>query len=516
MTAELGVLLPVRIETRFKNGDLWLRVVPDEPWFVRDDPRITPAELGALQRYAATPLDTASGVPAAWSALAAAVGAARAVYLHRTFVTTAADGTRTVRTPTPAEQRDGPGAAAHRRLPGRARRVGGRRRRASPGADAARQPRPAARRLRRPGAAGRPALVGGLGRGRRGGRRRDHPGREPDRADRRAVRHRRWATATRQSSSPAWPPTAASACCNPGVPTNSVDGAPAAALATDPATWWAVLQGAAGDADVDVAAALTGDASSAGQPAGRRPDAAGAGVALVTALWAALWGFTASQVFDVARGGAPAEWAATALFPEGAYPIVRVGPQPYGLLPTTAWTLWQPDDGDPALEVPLVKALLVLRARHASSAEARGTAAGKDTDGLLDLIADTPSSGRFRYRQAWPLELWWLAAVSSGLPVTWRDFAHAWTTKYPLAEQLALGPLRRYGARGPSRARRPAARAAARRRRRRPARPARRPRRRRACPLRPRSPTRQRSRRACWAGTATACCCGLRSGRSSC
>ena len=35
MTTDLGVLLPIRIETRFKNGDLWLRVVPDEPWFVR-------------------------------------------------------------------------------------------------------------------------------------------------------------------------------------------------------------------------------------------------------------------------------------------------------------------------------------------------------------------------------------------------------------------------------------------------------------------------------------------------
>ncbi len=63
VTAELGVLLPVRIETRFKNGDLWLRVVPDEPWFVRDDPRITPAELAALQRYAGAPPDAGRAVP---------------------------------------------------------------------------------------------------------------------------------------------------------------------------------------------------------------------------------------------------------------------------------------------------------------------------------------------------------------------------------------------------------------------------------------------------------------------
>ena len=48
--------------------------------------------------------------------------------------------------------------------------------------------------------------------------------------------------------------------------------------------------------------------------------------ALVTALWAALWGFAASQVFDVTRGGAAADWAASALYPEGAYPVLRVEP----------------------------------------------------------------------------------------------------------------------------------------------------------------------------------------------
>ena len=108
MSTDLGVLLPLRIETRFKNGDLWLRVIPDEPWFVRDDPRITPGELDALRRYAAAPPDPSPGVPAAWRDLAAQVGAPRAVYLYRTFVTAAADGTLTIRTPAPAEQRTGP------------------------------------------------------------------------------------------------------------------------------------------------------------------------------------------------------------------------------------------------------------------------------------------------------------------------------------------------------------------------------------------------------------------------
>src|SRR5205814_7985868 len=33
----------------------------------------------------------------------------------------------------------------------------------------------------------------------------------------------------------------------------------------------------------------------------------------------------------------------------------------------------------------------------------------------------------------------------------WRDFSQTWSVRYPLADQLALSPLRRYGTRGPSR-----------------------------------------------------------------
>jgi hypothetical protein len=450
MTTDLGVLLPIRIETRFKNGDLWLRVVPDEPWFVRDDPRITPGELDALQRYAAAPADPAPGVPGAWRDLAAQVGAPRAVYLHRTFITTAADGTLTVRPPAPAEQRTGPalprivgfptelavwaadGAGLHQVLTltvDRSRLL----------ADFADPDLPGDRRwwedwdeAVKTGVAGiipaasltapvEALYVTGLGDG------------DP------AELFAGLAADGRVGL------------LEPGLPTNSVDGAPAAALATDAATWWAVLHGTAGASDLDVSRALTGDAARLGNVPGGSQDHRAPASALVTALWPALWGFTASQVFDVARGRAPASWAGAALFPEGAYPTVRVGPQPYGLLPTTAWTRWQADDGDPPLEMPLVRALLVLRARQAASARARGTAAGKDTDGLLDLIADTPSSGGFRYRQAWPLELWWLGMVSSGLPGQWPVFARAWTARYPLAKQLALNPLRRYGTRGASR-----------------------------------------------------------------
>ena len=107
--ADIGVLLPVRIETRFKGGDLWVRVVPDEPWFLRDDPRISTDELLALRRYlAASRAPGPDGIPAAWRHLAGQVGAPRAVYLHRQFVTTAADGSLSVRPPGPHEVRTEP------------------------------------------------------------------------------------------------------------------------------------------------------------------------------------------------------------------------------------------------------------------------------------------------------------------------------------------------------------------------------------------------------------------------
>ena len=159
----------------------------------------------------------------------------------------------------------------------------------------------------------------------------------------------------------------------PGTPTNSVAGAPAAPLAADADTWWAMLTAPAGPAAQDVSTAPTGDPARLGSlPGGDRTQRA-TGSALVTALWPALWGFAAGQVWDVARGRTPAQWAGRALFPEGAYPSVRVGPQPYGLLPTTSWSTWSPADGDPPLEAGLVQALLPLRARHAA---AGGSATG--------------------------------------------------------------------------------------------------------------------------------------------
>lgn len=450
MTDEIGVLLPVRIETRFKNGnDLWIRVVPDEPWFVRDDPSITAAELAAITRFAAAP-PPATGLapmPPSWSELCAQVGAGRAVYLHRTFVTVASDGTATVTPPTPDQLRSGPA------LP----RIVGFPTQLSVWADDA-----SGRHEILTLTVDRSRLLADFA--------------DPDvSGDRRWWQD--WDEAVAVGVAGVVPAASLMAPIDavyviglgdgdpgelfgavaaegrmgllaPGLPTNSVDGAPAAPLANDPATWWNVLHAAPGSGDTDVALALTGDASRLGSLPGGATAMRGPASTLVTALWPALWGFAAAQVFDIARGPQPARWAASTLFPEGAYPSLRIGPQPYGLLPVTAWSMWTPDTDDPAFEPALITALLRLRSTAAGRAHTRGTAVGTDTAGLLDLIADTPSSREFRFRAAWPLELWWLAGVSSGLPIAWRQFAGQWSSKIPLAAELGVLPLRRYAARG--------------------------------------------------------------------
>jgi hypothetical protein len=454
MPTDVGVLLPVRLETRFRDGDLWLRVVPDEPWFVRDDPRISAGELDVLTRYAAD-LDLSpsaqKGVPPPWRELVAQVGAGRAAYLHRRFVTIGPNGRARVRALAASEQRDEP---APPRIVGFPPRLVV----AAAGRDG--QPEPVLTLV-----VNRERLLADFA--------------DPDiPGDRRWWED--WDEAVAVGVAGVVPaedlPRPLTALyvvglgdsdpvdlfgslaaegrvglVAPGTATNTVDGAPAAPLAADADTWWQLVRTTASASDRDVSAALTGDRDSLGNlPGGDHPHRV-QGSALVRALWPALWGFAAGQVWDVSRDGSAAEWAGRALYPEGAYPAVRVGPQPYGLLPTTAWESWQAHDDDPALEARFLPALVRLRAGHAAAARRRGTAPGTDVEALLDLIGDTPTSSRFRYRLAWPLELWWLGVVGSGLPQRWRDFSKAWSAKYRLADDLGLASLRRYGARGESR-----------------------------------------------------------------
>lgn len=232
----------------------------------------------------------------------------------------------------------------------------------------------------------------------------------------------------------------------PGTATNSVDGRTASPLGEDPATWWEVLQQPASESDRAVSASLTGDPDLLGNlPGPSEPHRSTSGT-LVSSLWPALWGFAGADVWAVPNGThAAAAWAPHALFPEGPFPTLRIGTQPYGLLPASSLGGWVAAKQDPPVESAMQKALLELRAAYVEAAEARGTVVDASTEQLLDLIAQVPTSSVFRHRRAWPLELWWLVLVLLGFGIPWGDIDRAWSQRHALSDVLALHPARRYG-----------------------------------------------------------------------
>ena len=434
----IGVLLPLRIETRFHPGQLFVRVIPDDAWFTAHDPTVSTGELDALTRYVDAGADAA-----AWRQLAGTIGGPRAVYLVKTFV---ANGQ--LRPPTTAERRTEPA------LP----RIG-------------QFPAQLSVWLARGGAAPTLAATLDVDQTRLLA---DFP--DPDQPD----DHRWWEDWGEAKSAglaaeldlpgdpsdidalyvcglgDAAPATLLAdqrdegrlGLIAPGVPTNTVDGAPAASVPKDPDTWLAVLTGQPGDTEQLVSRVLTGDPATLGAlPGGAEPHRAMAG-AIVAALWPALWGFAADDIWALGTDSNVPVWAAAAVCPEGPFPTLRIGAQPYGLLPATALAGWRPDPDDPPLEATLAGALGALRQHYLAAALARGNAVGAAEELLLDLIGQLPTSDFYRHRLAWPLELWWLAfgLIGGGRP--WPLVDRAWTTRYPIAAQeLQLAPVRRYGTR---------------------------------------------------------------------
>ena len=229
-----------------------------------------------------------------------------------------------------------------------------------------------------------------------------------------------------------------------------MDGVPAASLARDADTWLAVLAGGGSDTQRQVSRALSGDEALLGViPGSDEPHRAWSS-ALVAALWPALWGYAADDVWAVTAGQTDPladRWAAQVMFPEGPFPTLRIGSQPYGLLPTTSLDRWHPADGDPAAERPVARALGPLRQLWRTAAETRGTVVGATEDQVIELVGALPTSSYFRHRLAWPLELWWFAAGISGAEATWPSFDERWQTSFGKIGDLPLTPARRYAAR---------------------------------------------------------------------
>jgi hypothetical protein len=248
----------------------------------------------------------------------------------------------------------------------------------------------------------------------------------------------------------------------PGTPTNTVQGETTTDLGSAEALGRLLtvdLDGQAGTRAVMTA--LTGGVADDALPLlGGRLDQRGPGAAVVQALWPVLWG---RALRDVIGGGAVevdlAQWAIDHLAVEGPLPAIRIGDQPYSLLPTSAFRRWvatrnhqaAPGDELADLETRLLAWALPWRDGAAAAArEAARRVQGADARGLLAVLGLHAPNRHWRLRPVAPLPALQAARAMVGmapLPTsTWdRDTAHALadrrTPRSPIAPAARSGRL---------------------------------------------------------------------------
>lgn len=194
-----------------------------------------------------------------------------------------------------------------------------------------------------------------------------------------------------------------------GAPTNAVDGAQAASLGHDAASWRVTASTRlAGFADRELSRRLTGTDDALPVPPAA-PGVRGLDQILVRALWPALWGHHLRDVWGFGEDADRlAAWAADHLRPEGPLPPVRIAEQPYGLLPVAPMAEWRPadeEDDTAQCEGRFAEPLLALRRAAAAAARAQGTVVGADTARLLELLGRDAVSAGYAYRLFLPVEL---------------------------------------------------------------------------------------------------------------
>ncbi|MCL8015887.1 hypothetical protein [Streptomyces sp. AS02] len=443
MTATVGVLLPLRIETRFDGARLRLRVIPDEPWLDRHDPLPRAGELDLLERYLAVAGDR-PGTPdgrQAWRTFAGQVGGGRAVWLLESFRDGRPNELRdTARLPEipffPPHLhvwlvRAGTPPELALTLDVRAERIR---------ADLPDPRDPGNRRWWESWDEAVEAGVAG----------------EIDLTDFPGEIETLFVTGLGERDQEPARLFAAHAAAgrlgllSPGDPTNTVDAAAAAHLGDDPDRWLDALSAPATPSSRAVNAALTGSADAFRVLLDDDPEHIAHAEHLVAGLWPALWGFAQTSVWRLPNAEDAAAWAARNLCPEGPWPPLRIGDQPYGLLPVTSLAEWRPAPGDPGVEAGMIGALRVLRARWAQAARERGTVLGAETNGLLDRLAQVPTSTGYRHRDSRPLQLWFMAMLFLGYFEDWIDVRDGWGDQAALAQEIGLDPRRRYASVGGS------------------------------------------------------------------
>lgn len=208
----------------------------------------------------------------------------------------------------------------------------------------------------------------------------------------------------------------------PGTPSNNT-GKSRSGFSTAPADrvaeWEPPLAGADPDAAGDAAAARL--AAALGVPAAALAPAPGASgrhhrwsAALIDALWEASGGYYASDLLEpLGSDGLTAALrahAAAHLHAAGPLPTIRVGPQPYGVLPVVARSGYRaaPDARAEATIARVAGAIRSLWEPLTERVPQLGRAGEQaEVDALLlDLLQRTPVPWRFRWREMVPPPQW--------------------------------------------------------------------------------------------------------------
>jgi len=135
---------------------------------------------------------------------------------------------------------------------------------------------------------------------------------------------------------------------------------------------------------------------------------------MVQALWPALWGHWLLDLWQVGEDAyRVGNWMMNYLCPEGPLMPLRIGDQPYGVLPVTALSQWQTrptfnqeEQAQAAIESAMAISLSDLCTQWAAAVKDKRSVVGKTTEQFMELLGQDALSRRYIQREfspAWVL-----------------------------------------------------------------------------------------------------------------
>ena len=231
-----------------------------------------------------------------------------------------------------------------------------------------------------------------------------------------------------------------------GSATSSVDGEPT--ISSGDEDEWRRLVGVRATQQAgaeEVRAALAAPATLPGLVGGEASHRA-VNANLVGALWPALWGHGLANVWgNGSRSDELGVWAAQNLVSEGPLPSLRIASQPYGLLPTTSLRRWVRAGTDPAIESRLVPLVTEMVAQWAAKAESLADA----NDDPLHQLARNPHATGYAWRWMMPTQLASAVSFRFADPIAKSDIDRWWQGSAPTTQLASrVSPARRLVASG--------------------------------------------------------------------